>query len=46
MTSKEKIKEMGFVELLEGLVEACDIHIEELNLKKQARLKVIEGGKE
>jgi hypothetical protein len=38
MTSKEKLEEMTFTELLEGLIKACDIRIEELGAQKKPEL--------
>ena len=41
MTAKEKLEDMTFVELLEGLIKACDIRIEELEKQKKPNLLLV-----
>lgn len=46
MTSKEKLEEMTFIELLEGLIKACDIRIEELEKQKRPKLLLVSNSDE
>jgi hypothetical protein len=41
MTYQEKLEEMTFTELLEGLIKACDIRIEELEATQKPKLLLV-----
>jgi len=41
MKTQDELAEMSFVELLEGLVKACDIRIEELEAQKKPKLLLV-----